>query len=69
MVLIATVPSRLSAENQQMLHMLPDTRVRRKIIKKIPLKVSCSLTYKSTGHLKECTEQYRNNLPKTVKMT
>jgi hypothetical protein len=34
MVLIVTVPSRLSAENQQMLHMLPDTRVRRNIIKK-----------------------------------
>jgi hypothetical protein len=31
--------------------------------------VSRSLTYKSTGHLKECTEQYKNNLPKTVKMT
>jgi hypothetical protein len=25
--------------------------------------------YKSTGHLIECTEQNRNNLPKTVKIT
>ena len=68
MTIIGTIPFRFSVKNQQVtiLQRVHVMSVAEKL-SSFPSKISPMVIFNITGHLKGCTERYRNNLAQTRK--